>query len=250
MPKFIPELDKLDSNYQSTSYDSIVLNGLETMPSVVEVSKRTKVPFKKIIRTAVNNNVAIRRQPTQREDSTVISHYTEDVFTVLFGGENMNDYDPMHEGWDIEYKGFRVEIKATRKWKAKAKQGSKPDFYVIFKLDELGRLVDIYFLPTEILACREKGVPQTINLGGTQYAEKFKVTWRQIIVFFELAKPFSPFNIREEFYHNLHRSNADIQLAHPQNLNVQDLFNDTSEPKSWLKKYRELRNPYSKWCWS
>ncbi|MFS1900012.1 hypothetical protein BCU43_000640 [Vibrio lentus] len=187
--KFAEQAYNLRDDYRSEKpYDKIVVDNLSQYKQVVHIAEKLDISFEEVIDVAIWNNLAIRKQNLQRHDNSVINRYTEQAFLAIFGGKDLNKFDPCHEGWDIDFLGMKIEIKATRKSKVNAKQGSKPDFYVIFKLDHEGRLDKFYCLPVELLKARRNGVPKTINLGGTHFSERFQISFEKLKLFFHRVK--------------------------------------------------------------
>ncbi|MCG6264757.1 hypothetical protein K6U64_17060 [Vibrio vulnificus] len=241
---------KYKYNEKLTAYGNPVVN----IPNVARV---TGVANTSIIGFAITNNIAISRQP-KKQEGKIRGKLGEYLFLALIDGAiDMNDIEFDHDGWDFEIKhsGLRVEVKTTAPeggspGNANLSQGDKPDVYVIFKFNNVGRFISAYLVPVDVMKARSGKVPSTIKIKQGSWVNDFEISLRDLQSFFTLANFFQYF----DFFGVKSSSLLRCSLCECQNgqIDVKKLFVRTEE---WWRRYLRLRASAAyhqkslNWCW-
>lgn len=248
------------SKYQYN--EKLTVDG-KSVVNIPNVAKETKVKNTTIIKHAIANNIAIPRQPMKQEGK-IRGKSGEYLFQALIAGSiDMNDIELDHDGWDFEdeYSGCRVEVKTTapqdgHAGNANLSQGDKPDVYVIFKFNNVGKFRSAYLVPVDVMKARTGKVPSTIKINSGSWVNNFEISLRDLQLFFELAHFYSyiykdiRFSEQNRAPYTLERLECGCGNKH---FDVNHLF---SYPEKWWRIYIRLRastafyRAPTFWCWS
>lgn len=215
------------------SYDFKVEYQFTKTTDISEVARKTGVHHKDVVDWAVSNNLGLPQQPQKPRDKErkfrgVIG---ESLFSALLDSQNMNDIEPDHPGWDFEYKGCKVEVKSTApkdilKGGAQLSQGEAPDVYVVFKFNNVGKVVSAYLLPVVLMKGRKNGVPKTLTIGPTQWSSHFEVELGDLEDFF---KAFNHY--KEIYFPNPRRDEYISWLKKPITIRLSKVMDPTNRLK-------------------
>ncbi|HCE2579732.1 TPA: hypothetical protein NKQ43_002638 [Vibrio parahaemolyticus] len=183
------------SKYQYN--EKLTVDG-KSVVNIANVARETKVKNTTIIKHAIANNIAIPRQP-KKQEGKVRGKSGESLFQALiFGAIDMNDIVLDHDGWDfeVECSGCKVEVKTTApqdgsSGNANLSQGDKPDVYVIFKFNNVGKFRAVYLIPVDVMKARTGKVPSSLKINKGSWVNQFEVTLGDLQHFFKLAGDYS-----------------------------------------------------------
>ncbi|MUH96459.1 hypothetical protein GNP63_07840 [Aliivibrio fischeri] len=235
--------------------------------NIPQVARKTRVRNTTIISHAIANNIAIPRQPKLQEGK-IRGKSGESLFQALISGSiDMNEIEFDHDGWDfeVESSGVKVEVKTTapeggKSGNANLSQGDKPDFYVIFQFNNMGKFVNAYLVPVDIMKARTGKVPSTIKINDGSWVKWFEISLRDLQSFFELTKYYDHVFLNSNFIESGLR-----ELRYPYALNEYrcncetygfDVAKLMNSSVGWWKSYIRLRASISfrnvplVWCWA
>ncbi|GHX96928.1 hypothetical protein VCSRO67_3556 [Vibrio cholerae] len=248
-------------------HEKLTVDG-QSVVNIPLVAKNNRVSNSFIIGHAISNNIAIPRQP-KKQEGKVRGKSGELLFEALVSGAiDMNEVEFDHEGWDFEvsHSGCKVEIKTTapegnNAGNANLSQGDKPDIYIVFKFNNVGRFVSAYLIPVDIMKARNGNVPSGIKISEKSWVTKFEISLNDIQGFFELARIYPSIFLNYNYKQHAER----VILRHPYSLELvrcscQEYSFDVNQlfekPEKWWRIYLGIRATTSnhevpvRWCWS
>ncbi|EIE1275289.1 hypothetical protein [Vibrio parahaemolyticus] len=235
--------------------EKLTLHG-NPVVNIPKVAKDTRVKNTNIIGYAIANNMAIPQQP-QKQEGKIRGKSGELLFLALINGaRDMNDIEYDHDGWDfeVEQSGLRVEVKTTApkggaSGTANLSQGDKPDLYVIFKFNNVGKFINAYLIPVDVMKGRPKKVPSTLKIAQGTWASDFEISLRDLQSFFTYANFLNYFNYGTKSEFLLNWGQCD---CHSSSFEVSKLF---SASEAWWQRYLRLKacakyhRKSISWCW-